>query len=233
MKQDAYLGLDVGGTSAKAGVVDAHGRLLGMSQRSYHPQVTEDGRVEIPIETIYAAAREASVYAIGKSGARVTALSISSQGQTFVSLNERDEPLHPAIVWYDARAAGQADRLNQALQSTNLNAAMPYVDAIATGPKIMWLHEHYPALMAHARRYLLVPDYFAYRLTGRPVTDPCTAASTGLYAEDAPDYCAAALAAAGIDKCELAEIREHRAAHRHRSWKVVRMNGAWTRKRWW
>jgi len=53
MKQAAYLGLDVGGTSAKAGVVDRHGHLLGMSHRSYHSQVTEDGNVEIPIETIY------------------------------------------------------------------------------------------------------------------------------------------------------------------------------------
>jgi xylulokinase len=206
MKQAAYLGLDVGGTSAKAGVVDRHGHLLGMSHRSYHPEVTEDGRVEIPIETIYSAAREATVSAVHESGARVAALSISSQGQTFVSLNQRDEPLHPAIVWYDARASEQAKRLTRALQSSNLQEAMPFVDALATGPKIMWLHEHFPALMARAKRYLLVPDYFAYRLTGRPVIDPCTASSTGLYAEDAPNYCATALAAAEINRSEVAEI---------------------------
>ena len=206
MKQEAYLGLDVGGTSAKAGVVDRFGHLLGMAQRSYHPQVTEDGHVEIPFETIYSATREATVAAIRRSGARVAALSISSQGQTFVSLNERDEPLHPAIVWYDGRASEQAERLTRALQSLTLHEALPSVDSLATGPKIMWLHDHFPALMAQAKRYLLVPDYFAYRLTGRPVTDPCTASSTGLYAEDAPDYCAAALAAAGINRSEVAEI---------------------------
>jgi sugar (pentulose or hexulose) kinase len=87
--------------------------------------VTEDGHVEIPIETIYSAAREATVSAVHESGARVAALSISSQGQTFVSLNERDEPLHPAIVWYDARASEQAKRLTRALQSSNLQQAMP------------------------------------------------------------------------------------------------------------
>jgi xylulokinase len=206
MKPEAYLGLDVGGSSAKTAVIDRHGHLLGMAHRSYHPQVTEDGHVEIPIETIYSAAREATVAAIRASGARIAALSISSQGQTFVSLNERDEPLHPAIVWYDARASEQAGRLTRALQSLNLHEAMPSVDSIATGPKIMWLHEHFPALMAQAKRYLLVPDYFAYRLTGRPVIDPCTASSTGLYAEDASDYCPAALAAAGINKSEVAEI---------------------------
>ena len=69
------------------------------------------------------------------------------------------------------------------------------------------MREHHPALMARARRYLLLPDYIAYRLTGRAVTDPCTASSTGLYAEDAPDYCMAALSGAGIDKSQVAEIQ--------------------------
>jgi xylulokinase len=208
MKLEGYLGLDVGGTGAKAGVVDERGRLLGISQRPYRPQLTEDGYSEIPIDTVYSAAREAAVSAIAESGARVVALSISSQGQTFVSLDDHDEPLHSAIVWYDARAAEQANRLTQALQSGHLQGAMPFVTPIATGPKIMWLHEHLPARMAPAKRYLLLPDYLAYRLTGRAVTDPSTAASTALYAEDAADYCPAALTAAGISKGAVAEIQK-------------------------
>jgi xylulokinase len=208
MKQDAYLGLDVGGTGTKAGVFDGQGRLLGFAHRRYRPQLTEESHIEIPIHTIYAAAREATVSAIHESGARVVALSICSQGQTFVSLNEHDEPLYPAIVWYDGRASEQAKRLTRSLQSSNLHEAMPYVTAIATGPKVMWLHEHFPALMAQAKQYLLLPDYLTYRLTGRAVTDPCTASSTALYAEDARDYCAAALAAAGIRKSEVAEIQK-------------------------
>jgi sugar (pentulose or hexulose) kinase len=61
--------------------------------------------------------------------------------------------------------------------------------------------------MARAKRYLLLPDYLAYRLTGRAVTDPSTASSTGLYAQDTADYCPEALAAAEIDKGALAEIQ--------------------------
>ena len=76
----------------------------------------------------------------------------------------------------------------------------------------MWMREHFPALMARAKRYLLLPDYFAYRLTGRAVTDPCTASSTGLYAEDAPDYCMAALAGQGLTRVRWREIQSFRAA---------------------
>lgn len=208
MKEEAYLGIDVGGTGAKAGVLDGNGRLLGFAHRPYSPQLTEEGYIEIPIQTIYSAAREATVSAMRASGARVVALSICSQGQTFVCLNEHDEPLYPAIIWYDARATEQAKRLSRALESSNLGEPMPYVTPIASGPKVMWLHEHFPVRMAAARRYLLLPDYLSYRLTGRAVTDPCTASSTALYAEDAPDYSAAALNAAGIRKNEVAEIQK-------------------------
>ncbi len=208
MKPEGYLGLDVGGTGAKAGVVDARGRLLGFSHRPYSPGLTEEGHVEIPIDRIYAATRQAAVSAIGKSGARIVALGISSQGQTFVSLDEHDAPLHPAIVWYDARASRQAERLRNALQRANLSQGMPKVPPISTAPKIFWLREHSPGLMARARRYLLLPDYLAYQLTGRAVTDPATASSTGLYAMDTEDYCPQALAAAEISKESLAEIQK-------------------------
>ncbi len=207
MKPAGYLGLDVGGTGAKAGVIDGQGRLLKIAHRPYKPSLTPQGHVEIPIEDIYTAAREAARAVVRESGAHIVALGIATQGQTFVSLDDRDEPLHSAIVWYDARAAEQAKRLQEALQGAGLREPIPPVTPIATVPKIMWLREHGPTLLARARRFLLLPDYFAYRLTGQAVTDPSTAATTGVYAEDTPDYCAAALAAAGITKEQIARIQ--------------------------
>jgi xylulokinase len=170
--------------------------------------LTEEGYVEIPIDQIYSATREAAVSAIRESGARIATLSISSQGQTFVSLDEHDEPLHSAILWYDARASEQADRLRHSLQSANLPKVMPGVAPISTAPKIMWLREHFPGLMACAKRHLLLPNYLAYRLTGRAVTDPSTASSTALYVKDTEDYCPEALAAAEICQAALAEIQK-------------------------
>jgi sugar (pentulose or hexulose) kinase len=208
MKPKGYLGLDIGGTGAKAGVVDAGGRLLGFARIPYSPNVTEDGHVEIPIDVIYTAARDAARAAIGESEAQVVALAISSQGQTFVSLDANDRPLHPAIVWYDGRASEQANRLRQALQSACPPQEAPAVHAIDAAPKIMWLREHHPTLMARAQRYLLLPDYLAYRLTGSAGTDPSTASSTGLYRQDAADYCPEALSAAAIGKGALASIRK-------------------------
>ena len=119
--RQAYLGIDLGGTGAKAGVFDGRGGLLGLAHGGYAPKCPEEGYAEIPIEVIYRVARDAARKAISTGGARIRALSISSQGQTFVSLDGRGRPLHPAILWYDSRAAAQADRLSRAIAASPLS----------------------------------------------------------------------------------------------------------------
>jgi xylulokinase len=59
--------------------------------------------------------------------------------------------------------------------------------------------------MRRAARHLLLPDYITFRLTGRPVTDPQTASSTGL-TRGGLDYHAPALEAAGLTRESLADI---------------------------
>lgn len=203
---DAYLGLDIGGTGAKAGIVDRSGALLGLGHGAFVPHVTDVGHVEIEIEAIERAVRKAITQAMRQAQAPVKAMAIVSQGQTFVSLDAKDRPLHPAIIWYDSRASEQADRLQKALRENGGQERLPEIETIATASKVLWLKEHAPDIMRKACRHLLLPDYFAYRLTGEAVTDPNTAASTGLYAESEKDYCQAALEAAGICKGQVARI---------------------------
>ncbi len=200
----AYLGIDIGGTGAKTGVFDRNGNLLGAAHRTYGPDTTPDGRVEIPITVIEQAAREAVREAVAAAGAPIGALAVVSQGQTFVSLDAGGGPLHPAILWYDSRAAEEADTMNRQLASRP--EPHPRVGAIASAPKIVWLRKHHPDLMARARRHLLLPDFLTFRLTGRAVTDPQTAGSTGLTRGDGV-YFAPALRAAGILPESLGEIR--------------------------
>jgi xylulokinase len=198
MAREAFLGVDVGGTGAKAGVYDAEGRPLGRGRVGYEPRVWADGRVEIPIGKIEEAARLAARRAIREARARVLGLCVSSQGQTFVSLDERGRPLHPAIVWYDGRAKKQAEAF--AARGVRL-------DPISSAAKILWLRERDPARMAKARRHLLLPDYLAFRLAGRAVTDPMTAASSGLSSPGAMEHSPDRLSATGIGADLLASIQ--------------------------
>jgi len=211
----ACLGLDIGGTGAKAGVFDATGRLLGFGRIPYTQtrmsdtsEVSDISNNEIPIEAIYLAARDAARQAIAAAGIQPIALSVASMGQTFVTLDESDRPLHPAILWYDARAGQEAHLMNERLAQAGVTGApLPFIDAIATVSKIVWLRARFPDVMRRARRYLTAPDYLAYRLTGEAVTDPNTASSTGFYTEDAPDYDARVLDVAGVSARQLSRIQ--------------------------
>jgi len=207
MKPDAYLGIDIGGSGAKAAVFDGGGQLLGFQQLAKAPVTTPEGFTEIPMEEIYGAAKEAARSAITESGARIRALSVASQGQAFVTLDAQNRHLHNMILWYDGRAVPQTERLQQAILAANPAGPLPRIEVIATAPKILWLREHHPEIMTHARRYLLLPDYLCYRLTGAAVTDPSTAGSTALYAQGA-GYLPEALAAAEITEDQLARVQE-------------------------
>jgi len=206
--RDATLGLDIGGSGAKAGVYDAGGRLVGFGSARCEVEHTPDGRAEAPIEDIEEAARTAVRHAVSGCAERVRAMAVASQGQTFVSLDERDAPLHPAILWYDARAADQARRLAQEIERSAGAEPAPYVEPLSSAAKVMWLRERDPERMARLRRMLLLPEYISYRLTGEACTDPDTAMSAGLRADDAPDWSRAALAASGIPREALARIAQ-------------------------
>ncbi len=204
MKSEIYLGLDLGGTSAKAAVFDRTGRALGFGRVAYTTAAPAAGWAETPIAAIHAAAREAVRAALRAGPGAVRAMAVSSQGQTFVALDESDRPLYPAIMWYDSRAAAQAEQL--AARFAARQAGPGGMSPIATAAKIMWLKENYPERLRRARRYLLLPDYFAYHLAGRAVIDDNTAGTTGLYLEKSADFSAPALEICGIARGQLAEI---------------------------
>ncbi|MFH1476350.1 MAG: FGGY family carbohydrate kinase [Verrucomicrobiota bacterium] len=204
MTTEAYLGLDIGGTGVKAGVFSQDGKMLAFRRRSFAPTVSADGHVDISIDIIDESARQTVHAAVKESGAKILAMAVSSQGETFVSLDENDRPLHDAIMWYDSRAGRQAKELCDAVQSAA--GRVPSIDAIMTVSKIKWLYENRPELMRKARRFLLLPDYISYRLTGRAAIDTNTAASTGLLTPDEDKYDPAILKAGGIDLARLSTI---------------------------
>jgi len=201
MIKEAYLGLDIGGTGVKAGVFNQKGALLGFSQRRVDPIVSAQGHADISINLVYDAARASVREAVAQSGARIAAMAVSSQGETFVSLDENDQPLHAAILWYDSRAQLEADELRRAVP-----LAAGRINPIYTVCKIKWLQAHFPKVMRKARRFLLLPDYFAYRLTGIPAIDVNTALSTGLLTPDEDKYDPVILKAGGIDLSQLSTI---------------------------
>ena len=114
----------------------------------------------------------ASVAAIGLCGAR----------ETFVPVTGDLDPLGPAIVWSDRRAAEEAARLVGDLGGMgHLRDRLGIVvDAGSVVAKLAWLARHEPARIDRSRWVVTPRDLVAAHLTGEVATDVTMASRTGL-----------------------------------------------------
>ena len=206
MSDEHYIGVDLGTTGVKAGVVSTDGTVLTTVSRDVQLDTPAPGRVEFDGEGYIALAldciREARERA--KVDARsVRGIGVSSQGQTFVLLGADDRPLRPAISWLDVRAEAEAREL--ATQAADFCGG--HANAIASGPKLLWLRRHEPGVMTRVRRVLLTPDHLIFTLTGNAVSDPATARSSALYDRGAGGWLTTLLATCGLERGMMCEVR--------------------------
>lgn len=180
MTEALYLGIDLGTTSIKAGLFDASGATVAVASREFHPTTLPTGFVEFDVNEYTDRTFDCVGEALSTPGVdvdAVRAIGFSSQAQTFVLVGVDKNPLRPAISWLDVRAKTEAVELSVVSERLGLGR----VNAISSGPKLLWLHRHEPEIIQRTRHVFLLPDYLIYRLTGRAVTDPVTAGSTAAY----------------------------------------------------
>ncbi|MGC8733048.1 MAG: FGGY-family carbohydrate kinase, partial [Halothiobacillaceae bacterium] len=179
-----YLGVDVGTGSARAGVFDASGRMLGQGSRPIKMWKPEADCVEQSSDDIWAAAAEAVRQAMAE--ADVAAAHVRGIGFdatcSLVVLDDEDRPVSVSptgrdeqnvIVWMDHRAVKQAQRINEGNHSV-----LRYVGGVISpemeSPKLCWLKENLPNSWKRARRFFDLADFLTYRATGDETRSLCT-----------------------------------------------------------
>lgn len=117
----------------------------------------------------------------GGTLADVEAVTFATQTNSFVLLDERDEPLTPIILWTDRRAAALEPELVARFEVPGASrTGVPRVNHQFMAAKLLWLQEHAAATWAEVRRLCLISDYFTLLLTGEHVTEAGAAGLTGL-----------------------------------------------------
>ncbi|MGH7610835.1 MAG: xylulokinase [Candidatus Dormibacteria bacterium] len=170
------LGIDVGTTSIKVGVFDEAGSELAAASREYRLQTPAPDRVEADAELYWQGAVEVARRCLAQPGAdprRVTALAVSSQGETLIPVDVRGDPLAPAIVWLDNRAQQEAELVRERFPGPELYLATGVPAATPTWPacKLLWWRLHEPEIYRATHRFQLVEEFLLQRLTGRFVAE--------------------------------------------------------------
>ncbi|WP_438479744.1 FGGY-family carbohydrate kinase [Oleiharenicola lentus] len=205
-----FLGIDLGTSYFKIGVFDATGALKGLSRIGVEAVTSAGGRRELPVGWFWQALRRGLVEALAEAKAQpaeIAGLSYSSQANTFLLLDESDQPLTPLILWTDQRAAGQVGRLVALSDTPGFGRTVgfeKFSEAFAVA-KYHWFQAHEPEVWAKARRIMTISDYLTFALTGNTAGDASTAALLGLYDLKAENWWPAALQVAGLAAHQLSQ----------------------------
>ena len=205
------LGIDLGTTGCKAVVYGQDGTLLGESYLEYGlitlspTMIEQDPKAwwDLTCQAIHLAVDAAHVDRLSVRG-----LAISSQGISFVLLDERGRLLCNAINWLDSRASEESAQILERYSAEDLftitgKRAAPFYVL----PKLLWLRRHRADLWRRTRKVLMGHDYLVYRLCGEYVTDHSMAGGTLLYDLQRLDWSTDLLSAFEIPMDVLPAIR--------------------------
>ena len=208
--QQYLLGIDVGTTGTKTLLIAADGRVISHAYRSYEilaPAVGfSEQRAEDWWEAVVATVRE-TVSAVDHPE-DVKAISLSLQGGTVVPVDAAYRPLRNAIVWNDGRAGeqfeefvreGGSDRYTYETCGWHMAAGLPALE-------VRWIRDHQPEIFDRTARFLTVPDYISWKMTGRAVTDLADAGINEFCDIRRGVYDEKLMAFAGIGPGQLAQL---------------------------
>jgi FGGY-family pentulose kinase len=182
--QACFVGVDVGTASARAGVFNEEGRLLGSAKRPiriwHEPgSIVEQSANQIwqaVAESVREAVAQAAVPAAAIKGvgfdATCSLVAVRSDGSP-VSVSPSGDPERNIIVWMDHRAAEEAAEIN-----ARGHAVLRYVGGRISPemetPKLLWLKRHLPGSYAATDHFFDLADYLTWRSTGSTLRSLCT-----------------------------------------------------------
>ncbi len=173
MPKDMILTVDLGGSSLKAGLFEADGRLLATATVPMGFEEPGDGVSEQDPELWWRSflraldeiAREA-----GPALDRVAGIAVCGFTRTQVLLDRADTVLRPAIGFRDARAAASVAAA-LARPGVAAHPAARHFNVYHPLARLSWVGEHEPELWSRVARVVEPKDYINLRLTGRVASD--------------------------------------------------------------
>ncbi len=179
-----YLGIDVGTGSARAGVFDDSGALLGTAAeaiRTYRPAPDFAQQSSAEIWAAVAAAVRGAIAAAGVPGSAIAgigfdatcSLVVSDAEGGPVSVSPGGELDQDVMLWMDHRAIPDAEAIN-AIGGAPLRHVGGVISPEMELPKLRWLKRERSEAWAAAAAFWDLPDWLVHRATGGSVRSLCS-----------------------------------------------------------
>ena len=183
MDRDLVIGVDSSTTATKAIAWDREGNAVAEGRSNIAMNSPQPLYYEQDAEEWWTSLRVALSEICGAvDPARIAALSIANQRETFVPVDADGEPLRPAILWLDERAGEELAQLSKKLGAdriTQISGKTPNLTPCLY--KIDWYRKNEPQEFAKTKRFLDVHGFLAHRLTGMYRTSWASADPLGVF----------------------------------------------------
>ena len=181
---EAYIGVDVGTGSARAGIFDEAGRLVASARQPIAIWHEAGGIVEHSSPDIWRAACAAVREAVASSGLPIGALRGLSFDATCslvvldpagasLAVGPSGDPARDVIVWMDHRAVEEAEFINREPHEV-LRYLGGRISPEMQIPKLLWLARHMPDSFLRAGHFFDLTDFLTWRATGVAARSVCT-----------------------------------------------------------
>ena len=171
-----FLGIDVGSTAVKLGIVNTAGKLISYFQSPYSTQIISEEHVEQdPNDWFKLIVKGLNEFKNENPNCDLNALSMCSQVNTHIFVDEKGEALSPAIFWQDTRAKSEAKEIDSKISDEQKiswwGTPMP-IDASHVISRMLWVKKNKPDVWAKTKYVMLPKDYCIFKLSGEIVSDP-------------------------------------------------------------
>ncbi len=179
MRDGVIIGIDAGTSVLKSVAFSVDGRQLAAAAVPNSYVTLPDGGAEQDMARTWADAAhtlQQLTLQIPNLASRLIAISVTGQGDGMWLIDKAGEPVAPAWLWLDARAAGIVEEF------TNSEFYAPHYERTGTGVNVCqlsvqlaWMQRHRPEVLAKAAHAFHCQDWIYYKLTGDRFTDPSEA----------------------------------------------------------
>jgi sugar (pentulose or hexulose) kinase len=208
MKPDLVIGLDSSTTTTKAIAWDRRGRAVAEGRAGVPLSNPKAGWFEQDVgDWTHAAAKSLKQLSRKIDMARVGAIAISNQRESFAQFDSGSKPLRPGTLWLDERAHGEAKELAHLIGAEELHriSGKPS-DVTPCIARCLWFAKNMPGLWKKTAMTAEVHGVLVHFLTGHWHTSTASADPMGLIDMERYDWSKELLAAVKLNRSQLPRL---------------------------
>ena len=200
MSQTYLLGIDNGGTAAKAAIFGLDGRELAATRAVTEIVSPQPDQAELDAEQLWQKTVENIRWLLHNIAPQdIAAVACTGYGNGLYLVDDRGRPVRPGVSSADMRARSYVERWKaQGIGSAVRPRTMQSLWPGQPNALLAWLQDHEPDALRRARWVLMCKDYIRFRLTGEAYAELTDMSGTSLLDVRSGQYSQEILDAFGI-----------------------------------